>query len=95
MHIRKHDDSFVAATIYPHATPDENPLFLAASPHFTVLFDGAVTYNAKHVTLAEEARRCGEYLLALIEAERIAGKGDGGNSAVAFLAKSLTEVGEC
>ena len=76
MYIRHHNDNdlFIKATIYPHAAPDASPLFLASSPHLAVLPDGDVTYNAKPVTLAEEAQRCGEYLLALMEAERIAGK---------------------
>lgn len=92
MYIRYHNNEFVAADVYPHAAPDAPPLFLASSPHFAVLPDGDVTYNAKPVTLAEETKRVGEYLLALIAAEKIAGKVSD-SSVIAFLAQSLVNVG--
>lgn len=93
MHIRNHNNAFVTADVYPHAAPDAQPLFLASSPHFVVIPDGTVTYNAKPVTLAEEAKRAGEYLLALIEAERIAGKvfDDRVERAERYLIKSLAQ----
>lgn len=93
MYIRTHNSAHVAADVYPHAAPDADPRFLATSPHFAVIPDGTVTYNAKPVTLVEEAKRTGEYLLALIEAERIAGKA-GDSSVIAFLAHSLASVGK-
>ena len=93
MYIRNHNNAFVTADVYPHAAPDADPRFLATSPHFAVIPDGTVTYNAKPVTLAEEAKRAGEYLLALIEAERIAGKASA-SGVIAFLAQSLANVGK-
>ncbi len=74
MYIKHLDGVHVAADVYPFAEPDSDPRFLAASPHYAVMPEGDILYNGNVVTVEGEINEAVRRILAVIEAEKIAGK---------------------
>jgi len=88
MYVRHFDGSHVVADVYPFAEPDSDPRFLAASPHYAVMPEGDILYNGKVVTVEGEINEAVRRILAIVEAERIAG-GQIDRNTITVLAKLL------
>lgn len=73
MYVKLHHNGHVIADVYPHAAPTADARFLASSPHFAIMPEGDILFNARPVTVELVAKEAGEMLLAIIEAGRIAG----------------------
>lgn len=94
MYIKYNNDNFVKATVYPFAKPDDDPRFIGSSPSVAVMPDGDILYNGKAVTVESVVADAAALILAVIEAEKIAGKEDNRNT-LAVLAQLLQrEIGE-
>jgi len=74
MYVKLFDNTHVKADVYPLANHDSDPRFLAASPHYAVLPEGDILYNGKVVTVESEVNEAARRILAVVEAEKIAGK---------------------
>jgi len=74
MYVRQFDGNHIVADVYPFAEPDSDPRFLAASAHYAVMPEGDILYNGKVVTVEGEINEAVRRILAVIEAEKIAGK---------------------
>lgn len=72
MYIHKTSNDYERARIFPHASPDSNPRFLASQRHFTILTDGAILYNGEAVTVESISKKAAEMILAVMEAAKIA-----------------------
>lgn len=96
MHIRRYPHRFddivgVIASVYPHATPDADPRFLASSPSVTVYAESGLTYQGRSITVEQAATEAAELILAICTAERLAGN-EQNRDVMIYLAQQLAEV---